>query len=80
MDSITRNLAIYVRDKNINLSQMHRETGISYMALYDSLMNPDRDRNLRAGELVAICKFLDVNPMDFADKPKEVLQDGKTGK
>ena len=47
---------------------MSRDTGISYMALYDSLMNTDRERDLRAGEMLQICKFLGVNPLDF-DKP-----------
>ena len=71
MDVPTRNLSRYVRDKGINLARMSRATGISYRALYDSLANPDRERDLRAGELMGICKFLDVNPMDFN---KEVMQ------
>ena len=71
MDIPTRNLSKYVQDKGINLSKMHRDTGLSYMALYDSLMNPDRDRDLRAGELFLVCRFLGVDHMDFADKPDE---------
>lgn len=67
MDAITRNLAVYVRDKGINIAKMARDTGISYMALYDSLSNPARDRDIKGRELVAVCKFLEVNPMDFAN-------------
>ena len=51
---------------------MARETGIPYAAIYNSLCDEERDRSLRDDELVAICAFLGVNPMDFANKPKEV--------
>lgn len=64
----TKNLAEYVRKLGVNISKMSRETGISYMAIYDSLFNDSRDRELRTWEFFAICKFLHVNPMDFADK------------
>ena len=50
MDIPTKNLSKYVKEKGINLSKMSRDTGIPYMALYDSLMNDSRDRDLRAGE------------------------------
>lgn len=68
MDKPTRNLSKYVRDKGINLSKMSRDTGIPYMALYDSLANPDRDRDLRAGEMISICNYLCVNPLDFNEE------------
>lgn len=68
MDMPTRNLSEYVRKKGINLSKMARDTNIPYMALYDSLLNPERDRDLRAGEFVIVCKFLDINPRDFAEE------------
>lgn len=35
----TKNLARYVQENSVNLSAMSRETGIPYMALYDSLAN-----------------------------------------
>lgn len=41
------------------------------MALYDSLMNDKRDRDLRVGEFLALCNHLELNPMDFAEKPEE---------
>lgn len=65
--SATKNLARYVKEKAINLSAMSRETGISYNALYDSFVNKNRERRLSMDEAIIICKFLDVNPMDFAD-------------
>lgn len=75
MDAVTKNVAQYVREKRINLSAMARDTGIPYMALYDSLSNDGRDREIRGRELLRVCKFLVVNPMDFADDP-----DKKEGK
>ena len=68
MDVPTKNLSRYVKEKGINLSKMSRDTKIPYVSLYDSLLNPNRDRDLRAGELCLVCKFLGVNPMDFAAK------------
>lgn len=69
----TKNLAKYVRDKAINLSAMSRATGIAYSVLYDSLANKNRERPLSVDEAIIICKFLGVNPMDFAEEPdKEV--------
>ena len=67
MDALTKNISRYVREKGINVSKMARDTGLSYMALYDSLLNDERNREIRGKELIAICKFLDINPMDFAD-------------
>lgn len=71
MDVPTRNLSRYVKEKGINISKMHRDTGISYMALYDSLMNEDRGRDLRAGEMLLVCRFLGVNPLDFNEPTDE---------
>lgn len=71
MSDVTRRLSEYVRKKRINISALSRDTGISYMAIYDSLMNEQRTRDLRDDELLKICSFLDVNPMDFADKSEK---------
>lgn len=72
MSVVTKKLSNYVKAKKINISAMARETGIPYAAIYNSLCDEERDRSLRDDELVAICAFLGVNPMDFANKPKEV--------
>lgn len=71
MDIPTKNLSKYIKEKGINLSKMSRDTGISYMALYDSLLNSERDRDLRTGEFFSVCNFLSVNPVEFADEPGE---------
>lgn len=49
---------------------MSREIGIPYMSLYDSLLNENRDRDLRVGEFMGICGYLEVNPMNFTDDTK----------
>lgn len=54
-----------ISNKNINLSEMSRKTGISYQAIYSSLFNKGRERELRSSELIAICRYADINPMDF---------------
>lgn len=73
MDVPTRNLRKYVKSKGINLTNMAKSTGISYGSLYDSLLSSKRERDLRLGEALAVCAFLGVDPMDFADKEKEVV-------
>lgn len=68
MDIPTKNLGKYVKDKGINLTNMSRSTGIPYGALYSSLLSSKKGRNLRFGEALAVCRFLGVDPMDFADR------------
>lgn len=68
MDVPTKNLGQYVRDKGINITNMAKITGISYSALYNSLLNNKKKRDLRFGEALTICAFLNVDPMDFAEE------------
>lgn len=44
---------------------MARDTEIPYMTLYNSLLDKDKDRNLRVGEFFKICDFLGVEPGAF---------------
>ena len=67
MSQVTRKLSEYVLKRGVNLSKLSRDTKIPYMAIYDSLANSERDRDLRDYEFLKICTFLGVNPMDFAD-------------
>lgn len=66
-----KNLAKYIKAKGINLSEMSRKIKIPYMQLYNSLFNEKKSRELRSSELIAVCKFLEVNPMDFAEQKEE---------
>ena len=68
MSPITKKVADYVNAKGINISNMSRETGIPYGILIASLGTSQRNRTLRDDEFIAICTFLEVNPMDFAEK------------
>lgn len=65
--SVTKNVAKYVSDIGINLSELARKADISYSSVYASLGNASSDRELRADELVRMCKVLRVNPMMFFD-------------
>lgn len=73
MSAVTRNVSRYVKERGINLSKLSRDTGIAYAALYSSLYDDERDRSLRDDELIAVCSFLKINPMDFADEPDTCL-------
>lgn len=66
--TVTKNIAKYVKDLGINLSDLSRKAGISYGSLYASLGERGRGRELQADELTDICSVLHINPMDFADK------------
>lgn len=71
MSVVTKKLSNYVKAKKVNISALARETGVPYSALYNSLCKEERDRSLRDDEFVAVCSFLGVDPMDFAEKPKK---------
>ena len=66
--SVTKNIAKYIKDIGINLSELSRKSGVPYSSLYASLADAKRNRELRANELADICAVLHVNPMDFADR------------
>ncbi|KAI4438828.1 hypothetical protein FMM80_00165 [Schaedlerella arabinosiphila] len=72
MSTVTKKVSNYVRKKGFNLSKMSRETGVPYSALYSSLCDDERERSLRDDEFIAVCNFLNVNPMVFAEE-KEVV-------
>ena len=64
--NVTKNVARYVDEIGINLSELSRKSGIEYATLYASLGSKGRKRELRADELTSICAVLKINPMDFA--------------
>lgn len=69
---VTKKVKEYVNQTGISISHISRETKIPYSALYASLGEASvRERDLRDAELIEICRFLKVNPMDFADTPKK---------
>lgn len=65
METVTNRVSKYVRDKGINIRAMSRGTNISYEILYASVGDKNRNRELRADEFLAICSFLELDPMSF---------------
>lgn len=63
--SVTKNVAKYVGDMGINISELSRKSGVAYSALYASLKG---ERELRANELTDLCFVLHINPMEFAEQ------------
>lgn len=74
--TVTRNIAKYVKDIGVNLSELSRKSGVAYGSLYASLGDENRKRELKANELTDICFILKINPMDFADEPEARAQEG----
>ncbi len=58
-------LAEIIKQKKVNLSELSRKTGVCYQSVYDSLFGKRGNRELRSSELLAICVYVGVNPMDF---------------
>lgn len=69
--SLEKNIAEHIREKGISVTVMARCTGISFRALYDSLMNKNKCRRIRGDELLAVCAFLEKDPRDFIDNENE---------
>lgn len=72
--SVTKNIGKYVKDIGINISELSRKSGVPYGSLYASLCDDRRGRELRANELTSICFVLNIDPMDFADKPEKEVE------
>ena len=62
---ITQNISRYIENKGITIAKISEVTNIIYQKLCRSLNN--KSRELRADELLLICRFLEVNPYDFMD-------------
>ena len=65
--TIAKKIGNYIKEKGINLSELSRQTGLNYQAIYMSLYSENRERDLRCEELIPICIFLDVDPREFAN-------------
>lgn len=66
--TLEKRLSEIIRSRGINLAEMARLTNIPYTALYSSLMDKSRHREIKGWELVKVCVFLGIDPRDFADK------------
>lgn len=77
--TLEESLSKCIDDRGVALTVVSRRTGLSYTALYDSLKNKSKNREIKGKELVKLCRFLDVDPMnlDFADEPETGAQKGR---
>lgn len=66
--TLEEKLSKRIEDKGIALAVVSRRTGVSYMALYDSLRNKSKKREIKGKELVKLCKFLDIDFCELVDK------------
>lgn len=65
-DVATTNISNYIKKIGINISALSRGTGISDDILRRSIVRGKR--NLRADEMISICKFLEKEPFDFYEE------------
>ncbi len=66
--TLEENISKCIEDRGIALTVVSRRTGISYMALYDSLKNKAKKREIRGKELVKLCKFLDIDSRELVEE------------
>lgn len=65
----TKELYKRIKAKYIPISVICKETGLSPKAIYSSLTE-NAKRQLRADELLAVCDFLKIDPMELLEKKK----------
>lgn len=73
----TQKVAKYIKDKGIKISVLSEKTGISRSSLdlsFSSYPSRTKQRMLKADELLDICDFLGLNPMDFKKDDKEEVE------
>lgn len=66
--TLEENISKCIEDRGIALTVVSRRTGISYMALYDSIKNKAKKREIRGKELVKLCKFLDIDSRELVEE------------
>lgn len=59
--TLEKNIVKFIKERKIPLSVISRKTGIPYMALYNSLLNDDRDREIRGNELISVWELRNQN-------------------
>lgn len=66
--TLEENISKCIEERGIALSVVSRRADVSYSALYNSLANKKSKRELKGKELVNVCKFLDIDPREFAEQ------------
>ena len=63
---VTRKIGNYIKEKGRTITRIAEATGISYQILarcFDEM----NIRELKADELLLVCRFLEINPFNFMD-------------
>lgn len=63
---VTKNLGNYIKKKGISITRISEVTGLSYQVLCNCF-DDSKARQLKADELLLVCKFLEVDPYTFMD-------------
>lgn len=74
MDTATGKIRDYVKDKGIKIKAIAKHTNIAPGALYSSFSGL---RPLRADEFLAVCAFLDLDPMKLTREGGDGNGNGK---
>ncbi len=67
---VTQRVADYVRNKGISTAKISEMTGVGYQILCNCF-DKNKSRQLKADELLLVCRYLEVNPYDFMDFEKK---------
>ena len=63
---VTRKIGNYIKEKGITITRIAEATGISYQILA-RWFDEKNSRELKADELLLVCRFLEINPFNFMD-------------
>lgn len=74
--TLEENISKCIEDRGIALTVVSRRTKIPYMALYDSLRNRSKRREIKGRELIKLCRFLDIDPRDFVEQENSNAVEG----
>ena len=75
--SVTKNVSTYIQEKGISVLRMCEKTGLSYKRIQPSLSR-NCNRELRAEEFMTICRYIGVDPKEFAPFIREDSKGGNT--
>lgn len=68
----TKELYKRIKAKYIPISVICKETGLSPKVIYPSLTENTK-RQLRADELLVVCEFLKIDPMELLERKEDSL-------
>lgn len=63
---VTQRVADFIKDKGISIAKISEKTGIGYQILCNCF-DENKSRQLKADELLLVCRYLDVNPYNFME-------------